>query len=326
MSDLVTTPLKRRFFSSFVRNEVKIQDSTAITMFMQCHRKYFYRMVLGYKSNKKEPYFTFGSAYHLFREVLERQYFDDPTLPLDRYLLKALEAATKLWDKEYVPVDPDSKWVWMTKDRLVRSCLYVFNEKWKPEKIASHIKVIGIEQPFLITLSDGIVIAGRFDQVINWKGKIWGRDFKTSSQDGYYYDNTLNPNDQFSRYTYAENLLSGYNFDVNSRPPVEGQYIEVLFNRAPTKKDPNGRPKVEPKLAYRTRAELIEWLEEQYTWHKIMDLVRERDNWPKNPKSCTFCEYRRVCTAGNESQQMTELKNSFVYDPWDCQKSAGKEE
>lgn len=310
------------FFNGMERKEVTIQDSTAITTFMQCHRKYFYRMVLGYASNKKEPYFAFGSAYHLFREMLERYYLEDEKGDKNMMIIKALGKAMELWDKEYVQVPPDSKWIWMNKDRLVASCLLA-SKKWIEEKNNGYIKVIGIEKPFLITLPDGITIAGRADQIINWKGKIWGRDFKTSSQQGHYYINTLNPNDQFTRYTYAENLLSGYDFNNNSRPIVEGQYIEVLFNRAPTKKDPKGKPEIDVHLAQRTKAELVEWLAEQYTWHEILKLCRERDSWPKNPKSCTFCEYRSVCTAGNEAQQMTQLKNAYKLDRWDCTRSAG---
>ena len=45
---------------------------------------------------------------------------------------------------------------------------------------------------------------GRADQIVKWSGKVWGRDFKTSSKDGAFYQRQLDPNEQFTGYTYAE--------------------------------------------------------------------------------------------------------------------------
>jgi CRISPR/Cas system-associated exonuclease Cas4 (RecB family) len=304
------------FFPAIDRNEVKIIDSSAITTFMECHRKYFYRYVLGYKTSETFPFFAFGTAYHVFREVIEKEYLANPdNSKIDEYVVAGITRAAEYCDKNLPPPDVDSKWAWMTKERLIQSCIVGANH-WRQEKLSGAIKVLAIEQPFQISLPDGVIIAGRADQIISWNGKIWGRDFKTSSQHGSYYVNTLNPNDQFSRYTYAENILSGYDFDNNSRPTVEGQRVDVLFNNKTTK------PTIDVHLASRTKQELLNWLKEQSLWHKIMQMCRDEDVWAMNPKSCKFCEYRKVCTLGNEAQQMAFLKNNYKLEHWDCTKGS----
>jgi CRISPR/Cas system-associated exonuclease Cas4 (RecB family) len=304
-----------KVFDNLEHNEVGLMDSTAITTFMLCPRKYFYRMVLGYTTEGKQPYFAFGSAYHKFREVIEREWLAEPDkAKMPVYIMKGLDEASSYCDKHLVAPEKGSKWEWMTKARLQKSCILAANW-WKNEKEKGAIKVITIEQPFQIKLRDGSIIAGRADQIVNFNGKLWGRDFKTSSTAGAYYVNSLNPNDQFTRYTFAENKLSGWNEeDINDRPLVQGQLIEVLFNNKTTE------PKIEVYPAQRTRTELLLWLREQEYWHKMMDLCRKDDIWPMNPKSCTFCEYRRVCEMSSETSQMTFLKNSFKHNHWDCTK------
>lgn len=302
-------------FNNLPHNEPRLMDSTAVTTFMVCPRKYFYRMILGYDNPVRQPYFAFGSAYHLFRHVIEVEYLKEPDITkLGNHVIKGIEAASAYCDKNLIHTDtnPKYKWGWMTKDRLIKSCIAGANW-WKAEKQKGAIKVLAMEQPFQIELSNGRIIAGRADQVVNFNGKVWGRDFKTSSSQGNYYINSLNPNHQFSLYTYAENKLAGWDDnDINDRLKVEGQLIEVLYNNK------TQGPKIEVYLAQRTRNELLTWLKEEQYWHSMIEGCKESDTWPMNPKSCTFCEYRKVCELSNETQQMTYLKNNYKFKPWDC--------
>lgn len=310
-----------KFFPNLPRAEPNLRDSTAITRFMECPRKYFYSMVLGYKSDKPYPYFTFGNAYHKFREIIELRWREESDLTkCDVYILEGMERALKFFDKHHVPPPKGNKFEFMNKERIMKSCL-VGAKHWKREKAEGVIKVLAVEQPFQIILPDGEVIAGRFDQVINYRGKILGRDFKTSSISGSYYVNTLNPNDQFTRYTYAENKLTGWDEnDVNSKMTCEGQLIEVLFNTKTT------GPTIESFPAMRTRNEVLNWLKEQEYWHKVMQLCRDTDVWPMNTKSCTYCEFRPVCKMSSESMQQSYLKHNYKHEPWDCTHSSKEDE
>lgn len=303
--------LPTRKFPNINRVEPSLMDSTAVTTFLTCPRKYFYRMVLGYDTTVKQPYFAFGTAYHRFREVLELKFNEG--IPLDMCIVDALDVAAAYCDKHLVtPTDPKSKWQFMTKQRLIQSCLEGAKH-WKAEKNAKNITVIAVEQAFQIELPNGKIIAGRADQMIKFNGKVWGRDFKTSSQQGNWYVKSLNPNHQFSLYCYAENKLAGWNEnDLNDKIKVEGQLIEVLYNAKTV------GPKIDIYPANRTRTDLLSWLKEEQQWHKMMDMCREDDIWPMNPKSCWSCEFRDVCELSSESAQQSMLKNKYRLAPWDC--------
>ena len=308
----------------FDRHEPKIMDSTAVMTFKTCPRKYLYRIIFGFVPPTKMPYFAFGSAYHKFREVIELEWKEHGDF--NRSVLAGLDAASDYCVKHLV-TPSEGKWSFMTKDRLLGSCA-VAAKWWKDEKIAGNIEVLATEQPFRIIIPskvnpDGIIIAGRADQIIKVRNYIYGRDFKTTSQAGGkdgglspFYINTVEPNDQFTRYTYAESILQFGELRDNPRDRVNGQYIEVLVNSA---KSP---PEIENLVTNRTKYQLEAWLEEHDVWMAIMKTCRDLDNWPMNEKSCNFCEYRRVCTKSSESAQMSELKGSYEIEPWDCEKVA----
>lgn len=310
-----------KMFPNLPRTEPKLRDSTAVTKYMECPRKYFYSMVLGYKKTSQEPYFAFGNAYHKFREVLEIHWMADPQLSNSQdYIMAALERAMKYAKKHLVPGDKGTKWEFMNVDRVMKSCLKGA-EHWLREKKEGRIEVIAIEQPFQIVLPDGEIIAGRLDQKIIRGGKPRGRDFKTSSQAPIYYSKGLSPNDQFSRYTFAENKLVGWDEnDPNHRPPVEGQDIEVLFNTKTT------GPAIETYPVNKSRHELMTWLKEQEFWHRMLSMSREEDRYPMNTKSCNFCEFHKVCAMSSETMQQSYLKNNFKHEPWDCTHSTKEDE
>jgi hypothetical protein len=143
-----------------------------------------------------------------------------------------------------------------------------------------------------------------------WNGKVYGRDFKTSSktQDAYFV-RTLDPNDQFTRYTWAESELSGQD--------VEGQMVEVLFNAKSTKKEQKG-PSIHNHLTTRSKDQLERWVKEQVFYNKILTIMREEDTYPMEEKHCPFCEFHSVCSKGTEQAMMNKLESEFKVEPWDC--------
>lgn len=311
--------------SNFSRHEPVIMDSTAVMTYKTCPRKYFYRIVLGFVPPIKYSYFAFGSAYHLFREVIEKEWMKGER-DIKSIVLKGIEAASDYCDKHLV-TPLEGKWSFQTKDRLISSCLTA-SKWWKDEKDAGFIKVLASEQPFRLILPsnvqpEGIIIAGRADQIISVQGRIWGRDFKTTSQAGGkggglspFYSNTLEPNDQFTRYTYAETILQFGELLDNPRSRVQGQYVEVLINNA------TSGPKIEALTTQRSKTQLEVWMTEHDEWMKFMAISRESDIWPMNEKSCNFCEYRKVCTMSNVTTQMTVLNNEYEVEPWNCEAHA----
>lgn len=295
-------PKPYRFMGEFERMEPLILDHTAIINAKTCMRKYFFAIVLGMNPRGDPmPYFAFGSAYHKFREVLEISYRDNPN---GTPYKDALIAAVKYWGEATSGKEPQlgTKWDFLTRARLMKSCEVAY-EKWKEEKKQGKIEVLAIEQPFNVELGEGEYTSGRFDQIVRWNGKVWGRDFKTSSKEGAFYARGLDPNDQFTRYTYAEQQLAG--------TKVEGQIIEVLYN---SKKE---GPRVTPYLSTRTQWQLEDWKADEMFMRETIARAREQDRWPKQEHNCSFCQFHSVCKMGSEGSQRAKLKQEFTQKPWD---------
>lgn len=312
------TPLKRTFMARFQRYEPEILDHSAIIQAKTCKRKYFYRIVLGFVPRETAPYFIFGSCYHKFREELEKAWKNasatDQKNPESQLAMcqLAIAEALKLWkDRKARDPEPGSKFDFLTQARLLSSCLHSFKH-WQNEKVQGRIIVLATEQNFVVPLPDGSYTGGKADQIILWNNKVWGRDFKTSSKtQDHFYTRTLDPNDQFSRYTYGEAKLAGQ--------PVEGILVEVMFNAKGTKTEPQKGPKIFQHLATRAHDQMQQWIKEQVFYNKILDLMREDDIWPMEEHHCPYCDFHSVCTKPSEASQMAKLQAEFSVSPWDFQ-------
>lgn len=320
----VHKPKKKEFMAKFERHEPLIIDHSAIIQAKQCKRKYFYRIVLGFVEKKTPQFFGFGSCYHRFRETLEKVYMAAPPserdMPDSQLAMfgMAINSARDLWKFKKISDPPaGDKWDFLTQARLVESCAVAFKH-WQKEKQLKRIEVIAVEQNFIVTMPNGTRTAGKADQIVRWNGKPWGRDFKTSSKEqNAWFTATLEPNDQFMRYTYAESELCG--------EPVQGQLVEILYNAKSTKKGQKG-PSIHPYITSRSQTQVDQWVKEQMFYDKILTLMREEDVYPMEEKSCAFCEYRSVCAKPGERAQMAKLEAEFRVEPWDCVSRGGQDE
>ena len=294
-----------QFMAELPRSEPVIRDHTNDIKRQTCRRLYFYSVVLGYRGRGNPIYLNWGITYHKFREVLERT----------QDFKAALKTVIETWQKTQGQ-DPivGTKWDFMTLNRMLASCQagYAF---WKREKELKRIEVLPefIEKHLVVTLKDGLTqIGARVDQLVRWTGKLWGRDFKTSSKMGKFYERNLDPNDQFDRQSFIEGKLTGEH--------VQGVLVEVLYN---TKKE---GPEVKGYMTQRTKYQLEKFEDEQCYATEELTQLRAKDQWPMDKKQCPFCEFRRVCMAPNEQAMVAQLKNSFEHHPWDFLKEGAEEE
>lgn len=302
------------FMAKYPRYEPVILDHTAMIAAKRCLRYYFYRIVLGRAPREDAPYFAWGSAYHKYREMLEKGYGingDKPKLfdeskAQESYVLAA-QAGLDYWKKHGRDQELGSKFEFMTTERLLKSFMKAY-DYWAREKKQGKIEVIAIEQTFNVELPDGSHRSGRADQIVRWNGKLWGRDFKTTSKDTAFYERSIDPNEQFTGYTYAEGKLCG--------EPIQGQIIELLFNGKPTKSDPKG-PEIVEKVASRTPYQLAAWEREHIFYKGIIDKARETDIWPMQEVTCPFCPFHSVCKQGSEAGMMYQLESQYTVKPWD---------
>lgn len=309
--------VRKRFMAKYERYEPVVKDHTQIITFKTCPRKYFYQIVLGRVAKEEAIYFAWGSAYHKFREVLETHYGIGPTRPpsfdQDRAttaFTQAVNAGMNYWKKHGRDQPVGTKWEFMTGERLMRSFIHAF-QHWVREKQAGRIEVIAIEQVFNVKLPDGSRTSGRADQIVRWNSKAWGRDFKTTSKDEEFVQRLIEPNDQFTRYTYAEGELCG--------EQIQGQMIEFMHNAKSTKKGPKG-PEIFTLVASRTAFQVDEWTQDEHVWRKFIDTAREEDRYPMSEVSCPFCPYHSVCIKPSEAGMMAQLESFYVVRPWDNSK------
>lgn len=285
-----------RFLPNLERSEPLIQDHTSQIIAMSCMRKYFYRMVLGrvLKNSNYQLIFDFGSAYHKFREILE--------------VSGSLKDAYKhIQNAKLATVEPTSKFAYLTRERLTKACIIAYDHAMK-EKEGGRIKVLQSEAPFNVQLPNSeIFIGGRADQIIEWNGKIWGRDFKTTTKDINFFSRGLRPNDQFMRYFVGESLLH----TPNSSNYIEGIIVEVMQNL-------KTGSKIHQIVIQPTTYQAEEWIEEQKWFNKnVIDVARKEDKWMMQPHNCAFCDYHIVCQQGNERAMEYKLKTDYIYQPWD---------
>lgn len=185
---------------------------------------------------------------------------------------------------------------------------------WKNEKARRKIEVLAVEQPFNIALPNGEYIGGRADQIIKWNGKIWGRDFKTTSKRIDYFKASLDPNDQATRYVYMESKLHYGDAAITEGRLVEGIVFEVLQNMS------SKEPELQNVLVTKNQFQMEDWERTEIFWHEIIDMCAERDYYPMSETSCSFCDFRKVCQKPSESSQENSLKNDYILSPWDFNK------
>jgi hypothetical protein len=299
------------FMPRYDRYEPLIKDHTSVITYKTCPRKYFYQIVLGRVSKEEAIYFAWGSAYHRFREILEKAYgLDrkgyDETTAIDAFT-EATNAGMKVWRERGKDQAVGTQWEFMTAARLLSSFQVAFKH-WAQEKKQGRIQVLAVEQLFNVALPNGERTSGRADQIVRWNSQLWGRDFKTTSKDEKFYNRTIDPNDQFTRYTFAEAELCG--------EPIQGQIIEVMYNAKSTKTTTKG-PTIFSLIASRTERQIKRWVEEEMFWRETITRSRDADMYPMVENSCAFCPYHSVCTKPSEASMMAQLESFFVVRPWD---------
>jgi hypothetical protein len=231
--------------------------------------------------------------------------FDEPTL--DSVMAPAAKIAIDYWiEKDGEGAAKGTKWDFMTVGRMLKSFAYAFNW-WKKEKLARRYIVLFTEQIFQLKMPDGSITGGKIDQIVRWNGRPWIRDFKTTSKLDAFYSRTLEPNDQFSRYTWAGSQLAG--------AEVQGVIVEVLYNN---KKD---GPEIRPLTTSQTKNQLDNWEAENSVWTKRIVESRETGIYPSNEKPCKYCKFHSVCQMPNEPAMVRHLKANYRIEPWDFTKA-----
>lgn len=269
----------------------------------------------------------------------EGREFDDDLAGL--IYTMAFSYATRDWS------DPplEHKKSYLDIGRFTETCSEAY-DGWKQEKRLDYYKVLGTETPFTLPLPRVLChtcfewsdyqrdpetqlwlpghthntcphcnakdlhheyFAGKMDQIIDWNGNLWVRDWKTSGwKPSGGWDKKFNPDHQFSGYTWAAKQLSGRR--------VQGVIIDIVYN-IKTK-----GPEFHPTMASRSQDDIdnwLEWIEFEYALYRRSE---KTGIWPMRTTSCDNwggCYYRQACNEASWFSIEQWLQERTKYSVWD---------
>lgn len=287
-------------------------DSTSIKAAMKCPRYYALSILWGYRPTAKSVHLEFGGLY---ASALEQFYnlraqglsIDDATLEV----VKTLFHAT--WDSETnTPTNwGDSK---KTRYTLIRSVVWYIDEfgDESESNITTHHFSDGrpaVEVSFRFQMTDQIMLCGHLDRVVNYDGKKWVMDQKTTGTTiGPYFFESFNPDTQFTLYALAGKVV------LDS--PIRGVIVDAAQIAV-------GFTEFQRGFQFRTEDHINDW------WHgtehtiavtqHLSRTAKTPDDFPMNTESCNNygrCDFKEVC-ASNPRVRPNILKGGFMRRTWD---------
>jgi hypothetical protein len=290
--------------------ERKYLDNSILETMGRCPRLAFFNYVLNRAPRSESFPIQYGIAFHKYNDVLERLYLQwivEEQKDLEEMKLIIHEAAVSVALQGWEDPPLEHTKSYLDRTRLVKACRLRFDE-WMKEKVTGNVKVIGVEAGFTIPLPSGRIFAGRIDQVIQWNGRIWIRDWKTLGRKpkAGNFKRKFNPGHQFTGYKWAEQELSGRN--------VDGVIAYVVYNIKST------GPDFYPTLLNRSSGDVehwMEWVEDAYDeWERRM----ETGSWPMRTSACDDyggCYFKDACSTGSWYSIEQWLKQHTIESVWD---------
>lgn len=292
-------------------------DSTSIKSAEKCLRYYFYKHIEGWQPRRKSVHLLFGGWYASALESYHG-YVASGMDPEEAVLEVVAEAMQETWvyeeDENGEPI-PGTGAPWesdhntKTRANLIRTIVWYLDQFGEDDQCRTIILSSGkaaVEHSFQLDADDGIILSGHIDRLVDFGGKPYVQDQKTtgSTITARFFDG-FNPDTQMSLYTFAGRALFG--IPVKG-VMIDGAQIAVGFTR------------FERGFTFRDEGSLNEWYDEaMHTIEGAQRATRE-SFFPKNTASCGNyggCEFRHVC-ARSPSVREQFLKADFEKQPrWD---------
>lgn len=302
--------------SPFLQNS-QIQwawDATSLSLFKECPRKYYYKMVCGYTPKEDRVHLTFGQFYHSALEEYDHARVfggKDHEQGVRDALLRALKDSYG-----WVSDNPNKN-----RDTLIRSVVwYLDHFEQDPAKV--HVLENGrpavelsfrMELPYPATADTPYTLCGYIDKVVHYAESAYVLDRKTSKSTlSDYYFEQYSPDNQFSLYSAVTHALW--------KTKISGVLIDAAQIAV-------GFTEFKRGMAFRNEFVLEEWLSDTQWWIASARLCAETNHWPQNDKSChkfSGCEFRKICRLAPKTRQPF-LDTKFYIEHWNPLKPRGGE-
>lgn len=291
-------------------------DSTSLSTFVTCPRKYLYSILQGWTAELRSVHLEFGGHY---AKALERFHklradgktYDDAVRQVVHLLL------IETWEYETEPSGEGGTGQpvdWMhntkTRDTLVRSVVW-YLDQFKNDPMQTVILPDGraaVEYSFTIELSPEYVYCGHIDRLVTYgeDKDVYVQDQKTSGTTiTPRYFEAYTPDIQMTGYTLAGCII----FNI----PVKGVIIDAAQIAV-------GFTRFERGMVSRSSAQLEEFREEVLHYIDEAKRCHESNYYPMRRTSCSNyggCEFRRVCSAAPALREKLLEANFKKRKRWD---------
>jgi len=266
-------------------------DYSMMSTFMNCRRKYDYRINRGLVGKEPTMPLYFGGAIHKALDTW--------------YITKDVRSAVIAFNKNYIEdLERDTKRTNEMGEWIIRN--------YDKQYVDQPWKLIHSEMTFELPLPNCNNFIGKIDKIIEWDGVLWVVDHKTTSQLGPQFFKSAEPNMQFTGYVWAAKKLG---FDV------KGIVLDAVLV-AKGLLQASSRARLTPLArfdVYRSQEHLDEW-EKTVRWIqsdiRTCEVIKE---WYPNFDSCTYygeCPYRKVCLEDKDVRERV-IEADYVVDHWD---------
>lgn len=307
-------------------------DSTSIKIAEECLYKYKLKMLDGWTPHRRSVHLDFGGwyaaaleSYHRYRA--EGQSVDDALAEV------VAEAMVESWvfpdceaceGKGHEGDDPSDGYVcehcggngkateggepWAsdhnakTRENLIRTIVW-YVEQFCDDPCTTIILSNGkpaVEHSFRLEADNGIMLAGHLDRIVEYGGKPYIQDQKTtgSTITARYFDQ-WNPDTQMSLYTFAGKSVLG--------EPAKGVIIDAAQIAV-------GFTRFERGFTFRDEAQLTEWYDNAMFHIELARRATQEQHFPMNTSSCNNfggCQFRNICSKSPHVRDQF-LKADFV--------------
>lgn len=303
MTETNAVPARQSPFADGVSAPAQFQvawDSTSLGLLKECPRKYFYEIILGWRSSGQNIHLTFGLGYHAALEAYDHAIFAGASH--DEGVRAALRKAMQTGGHS----TEDGKWEgWASDDSFKNVWTLCRTVVWYLDYFKSHpLKTVelsngkpAVELSFYFeggeVNGEPIGFCGHMDRVVDdADGRRVVHDRKTTKMAlSETFFASFSPHNQFQLYTFAA--------QVQFQQPALGIVVDAAQVGV-------GFSRFARRFISFPRAVVEEWYQEALVWMDNAYRYAEAEFWPKNDKSCGNyggCAFRAVCSKSPHHRQ-----------------------
>lgn len=303
----------------------KLYDNTRLSAHRNCNRLYYWRHVRNFTPDTTASPLVFGSAWHSAMDFVWAEMKNER----DNIALRdgAMTEWARTWTDEGFPLDPNQEEMENLKARNPDTA-YAMLTEYIPRRrpFIEQVEVLSVEQSFAVPLNPndpGMFYVGRIDKTVDWEGRVWVVDHKTTTsykKDGYFtnaFIDGFSPDSQIDGYLHATHMTYG---DKAKGCMIDAALVHRSVHEGfmfiPVDRDVRQLNAWLWEALYETT--LIE------TNREHLPLAKDNDIMPAFPKNTTYCSnwggcrYLDLCKGIiNPEMEITEVPMGFKEERWE---------